>query len=367
MRIEKTIERVLRLLGLMGLLVLTGCSSDENEEQKTSMQVEMTGYVTEYQEIEAPATRAWTPPTGFSLLDQSKSISIFLTQTTGGPFKEEYFFKSSGSWRLSKDELTAGTFYLYGYIPHDESITATVNMLEGKTFADGAVLTLQDLPTTTPEDVCVVIGAKNGTSADVDGGLKKGQFEYVATGGGNYVFLLFDHLYAGLRIGMKVDGDYGTMRTIKLKELKVRTASATAATKKNTTATITLTTNSDGSNPITDVTFTQSGEDTSSNSVFKSTDGIPLPTTSFEPFDSYFMPVGITNLIVTSTYDVYDSNNNLIRKGCEAENTIPISRFGNAVAKFNSGTRYTINMTILPTYLYVLSEPDLDNPTVVVD
>ena len=354
----------------MGLLVLTGCSSEEIEEQKAFMSVELTSYLTEYEEIEAAATRAWTPPTGFTLLDQSKSISIFFTQVTGGPFKEEYFFKSSGSWRLNRqEELNAGTYFLYGYIPHDESITASVSTLENKTFADGAVLTLQDLPTTTSEDVCVVVGAKNGTDADHDGGLQKGQFEYVASGvlNSNYVFLLFDHLYAGLRIGMKVDGDYGTMRTIKLRELKVRTASATADTKKNTSATITLTKTTDGSDPITDVTFTPSGEDTSSNSVFKSTDGVLLPTTSFESFDSYFMPVGITKLIVTSTYDVYDSKGNLIRKGCEAENTIPISRYGNAVTKFNSGTRYIINMTILPTYLYVLSEPDLDNPTVVVN
>jgi hypothetical protein len=31
------------------------------------------------------------------------------------------------------------------------------------------------------------------------------------------------------------------------------------------------------------------------------------------------------------------------------------------------GKRYTVNLTIQPTYLYVLSDPDLDSPTVTVE
>ena len=78
------------------------------------------------------------------------------------------------------------------------------------------------------------------------------------------------------------------------------------------------------------------------------------------------MPNDITSLIVTSKYDVYDTNNNLIRKGCEATNTIPLSLFAHQ-DEFSRGTRYTVNMTIEPTYLYMLSEPDLDNPSITID
>ena len=78
------------------------------------------------------------------------------------------------------------------------------------------------------------------------------------------------------------------------------------------------------------------------------------------------MPEGVTSLIVTSRYDVYDTKNNLIRQNCEATNAIPLSLFPHQ-EQFSRGTRYTVNMTIEPTYLYMLSEPDLDNPSITID
>ena len=67
--------------------------------------------------------------------------------------------------------------------------------------------------------------------------------------------------------------------------------------------------------------------------------------------------------ILRSTYDVYDKQNNLIRKGCVAENTIvPQERFN--IKQFNRGHKYTLRLTVMPTYLYMLSEPDLNNPSV---
>jgi len=38
---------------------------------------------------------------------------------------------------------------------------------------------------------------------------------------------------------------------------------------------------------------------------------------------------------------------------------------GQTVSK--RGWKYAVNLTINPTYLYMLSDPDLDNPTVVVE
>ena len=65
-----------------------------------------------------------------------------------------------------------------------------------------------------------------------------------------------------------------------------------------------------------------------------------------------------------STYDVYDRMDNLIRKGCVAVNKIDVrSRFNQDLKR---GYMYTLNLTVMPTYLYVLSDPDLDNPTVTV-
>ena len=69
---------------------------------------------------------------------------------------------------------------------------------------------------------------------------------------------------------------------------------------------------------------------------------------------------GATTFTLRCTYDVYDTQGNLVRADCSAENKIAISQ------TFTQGTSYTIPLTIEPTFLYQLSDWDLDNPTIVV-
>ena len=398
---EQNIARKMRLMGRMGLigliglmglmgLGLMGCSSSDEAATPAPAPttVELQSYVTGYEEAvranaangangaNGPVNRAWTQPTGYSLYSDAESpISVFFTQgmTSGN---EEYFYKSSGHWRASQDEIAAGTYYLYGYVPHDQSITSTASVLEGegKTFADGAVLTIENVPTVSKADFCVVIAAKNGASANEDystEGLKRGNFEYVAqaTGGDghNYVYLLFDHLFSALRVKMRVQGDYNDLRTIKLKELRMQTSGAgDVPTKKKTQITVTLNKTTDGADPVGSVVFTpDSDSGNSDGAVVDWNDGITL-TADYQEFQGHLMPFGVTNIKLISTYDVYDKKGNLIRQNCTATNTINISNLFSGQTETLRGRRYTINLTINPTYLYMLSEPDLNDPTVVV-
>ena len=100
--------------------------------------------------------------------------------------------------------------------------------------------------------------------------------------------------------------------------------------------------------------------------IVESEEGIAL-TTDYQPFQSHFMPAGVTKLNIISTYDVYDRKGNLIRLNDEAINTIDIHELFTGQDEALRGRRYTINLTINPTYLYMLSDPDLDNPTVIID
>ena len=79
------------------------------------------------------------------------------------------------------------------------------------------------------------------------------------------------------------------------------------------------------------------------------------------------MPKDVTSFVLTSVYDVYDKQGNLVRKECTAQNKLEISTLFDGQDATKPGWRYNVEMTIVPTYLYVLSEPDLDNPTVVVN
>lgn len=334
-------------------------------------------------------TRAWTPPTGFELYDvgENKSFSVFFTENPDPvkPYEEEFFFRSSGKWRVSRTDLENKTYYIYGYAPHnyDDNVTATIAKLDGdgKTYADGAVLTLSNLPTATADDVCVIIGAKNGREYYSDvvdytvPPLVAGDFAYEAEltgegsgGAGNYVYLLLDHLYASLDISMKVDATYNTLRTIKLKELHLQTSTSLGAVKKKTDVRITL---ESGANPIKSVIFTPTGDELADLNMAPK-EGRVLSTTP-QDFFGYFMPAGVNTLVLTSTYDVYDKDTsvnpegNLVRKDCTATNTLVLSEGFDGISIADRGKKYKVTMKIQPTYLYVMSDPDLNNPTVVIN
>ncbi len=399
----------------ISLLTFSACSSDSSEEMmpetKSSVPVEVMGCVAGFEDV-AKGTRGWIPPylpndneNRYGFFDNpDQSISVFFTQDGVAP-EEEFFFKSSGNWRVSKTDLKNETYYLYGYAPHpsENSVIASISSSStpgnNSSYSSGAVLTLQYLPAITPNDFCVVIGAKNGygngytASGDYEiTGLKRGDFTYTATTTGeggtnqNYAYLLFDHLYAALRVRMTVHPEYAALRTIKLRKLYLSTSDASGTTKKYTTASITLQKTTDGSNPIQSVVFTPTGDELAEDSIFIDPVGMTIPTNNkYSEYISHFMPLGITTLALTSVYDVYDKNPvcddngdpvldengepvyNLVRKDCKATNTIVLRNQFSGQNEASRGLRYNINLTIRPTYLYVMSDPDLNNPTMVVE
>jgi hypothetical protein len=94
----------------------------------------------------------------------------------------------------------------------------------------------------------------------------------------------------------------------------------------------------------------------------------------YSMFLGHFMPYNVSKIILTSVYDVYDTNTtpehpngNLIRKDCEATNTLSMSQLFSGQTVSHRGWKYKVRLTINPTYLYVMSDPDLNNPTVVVE
>lgn len=372
---------LISLLSFITLLTLSGCSGSDDLDDGLSGAVigEVRSYATHFNETKTK-TRAWTPPTGYEAYEGGdQPIAFALTQNGTAP-KMGHFFKSSGVWRTNIEEIKAENYYLYGFIPNMAGIQYSITDLDGGNahYSDGAIMTLDNVPAVMPNDLCVVIGAKEGTDADTDNGLRMGDFKYAAKAisddgkgnkvdGGNYVFLLFDHIYSALRINMRVHGDYANLRTIKLKSLQLSTKVDGAATKQKTKIEIRLEPTDGTTSPIKSVTYTQDpeGDDNNEGIVFWSYSGGQELTTGYQTFTGHFMPQDVNTLILTSVYDVYDNKENLIRKDCKATNTIELSEL--ELTETQRGRRYTINMTIKPTYLYVLSDPDLDDPEVVIN
>lgn len=393
------------------------------------MPIELSASAVRYQEEEEPAAnrRSWTPPSGYYLYSNlyedngshyvnfanvnlaNKSINVFFTRATDkeptpvDPSDPKYsayafypyhgrlrYMSTDNKWRLSINKVDPnvvpdGDYYVYGFIPSDAADDATIEKLSGD-YMNGATLTIKGLRT-AGYDACVIIGAREGFDIDHDGGytdtngnstydegtdsrtnrLTAGDFKFnLKTGESakNYLYLLFDHLCSALTIGIKIDGDYNTLRTIKLKEMTLQTATESGLMAEKADVVVDLVANTMGINPISGLSY---GATDKGASVYLSDEGLTL-TTSYQSFLSHFLPItGVTKVVITSTYDVYDKKNNLVRKDCKASNTIRLSDIIPYFPGVQRGWKYGINMTVKPTYLYVLSDPDLDNPTVSVE
>lgn len=373
-------------------------------------------------------TRSWTPPSGYFLYSDlyddhgnvyvnfassdltHKSINAFFTRASGDepepsdptyayyPYHGRLSYKSStDKWQFSikkvePENVQGGDYYVYGFIPSAAADDATIAILSGETsYEAGAKLTIKGLRT-AGYDACVIIGAREGFDEDHDGGwidtngngqydegvdtrtnrLVAGDFKFnlnttvvsPAEDPENYLYLLFDHLCSALSISIKVDGYYDALRTIKLKQLTLQTATETGLMKEKADVEVDLVANTSGINPISSLNYEPTGDGAP---VYQSDDGLTL-TTSFQSFLSHFLPItGVTKVVINCTYDVYDKKDNLVRQDVKATNTVRLSDIIPYFPGVQRGWKYGVNMTVVPTYLYVLSDPDLDNPEMVVD
>ena len=396
---------------VVALVLLTSCQSDGGDTVDTprqsptmEMQVSATAYIDAMPKASTRAGETWTPPSGFTLYTGHDDIRVAFTQGNSiakGAKKTETDPErdAKGNFTFYKGDPNAQPtpipdkwganfplpaaidppYYLYGYMPAYGDLSELdpkdgENGVSGN-YADGAKMKITGLPTATSSDVCVIVGVSKGTSPTVDGGIQVGQFGYTIDGGQNHVFLLCDHIYAALRLYIRMapnDPTYNSLRRIKLKKVWVKDCKRGDKKLTSKTNVVVNLQATDGSSPIQNVTF----ENDDNNSVFdmeqsplyKAEGNNLLLTTSYQDVQGCMAPIGITEFTLVCQYEVYDADPidghpvNLIRKD-EAENKINISNLFIATSEFQRGTRYTLYLTVRPTYLYMLSEPDLNNPT----
>ena len=310
------------------MMLLSACSSDDPEAQTVTTGEEPVGKVVQLVSYASPFTdkelshRA--APAGFSAYtpDKTTSMGIYtlLSEDWANP-KEEKIIYNNNKWHAFFEVTADKTYTVYGYMPKTGEMSSTL----AKNTENAATLTI-----------------------------KFSWYWPISAEDENYkIHLLMDHLYAAALFSLKIDTDYALLRTIKLKTMTLSTDNGSV------NATISLTHNETGASPISNVTYTASG---SSDVVvlFNSDEGTALDKSVPLPVNVCFAPTLSADLTLVSTYDVYDSKGNLIRQNCTATNKLP-----NLEA--NRGQRVQVNLTVTPTYLYVLSDPDLDNPTITIE
>lgn len=317
------------------------------------------------------------------------TIGVFLAQNGMDSYEtlSGYFqWKEGNKW-----DTTVGVkpvqYYIFGYMPSNVgNVSAKIEKLTDHTsWEDGATMTIKNLSTVTPADVCVVVGVKKAPvgfdpehpwgiddATNVVPVLQQGQYTFTGTETDNYVYLLLDHLYTNVNMELCVDPDYARLRTIVLKEVYMKTP-----VRNTVDATITL--SNDPKSPIQNLSFTTPTGDTPTNAQIFPNDpeyarAVAVKGVGVTSIPGYFAP-GMTtqSFDFEFHYDVYDKSHpddpenypyggNCVRQNCIAINkwTLP----GDGV---RNGKSYKVSATIVPTYLYMLSEPDLDNPTIELD
>lgn len=324
------------MLSVMGGL-LTACSSDDTPKEEGNT-LQIVGFTRAGDTT--PADYAYSPLKLYFYDDG---------QQTG------QFFYNGAIWR-SAIEVTAGHKYsVYGYAPANSG-TCDVTSISHS----GATLKISDLTTVNAEDVCIVVGVQQLESSTTEKNIPLGKFDFVGQSGQNYINVLVDHIYASLQCQFKVDPTYNAIRCIHVTKLELKTT----LTYPTGTMTASLAANSAGTDPITSLTWDLvDGEPKEPITIFEAKDKeheMVLGTDWSVPFGMgcYVPDTDVTDgMTLITTYDIYDRKYNLIRQGCEASNQV-----ANLLAGHTRGQRVTLRINVAPTYLYQLSDPDLDNP-----
>ena len=293
--------------------------------------------------------------------DVSSTIKLYV-MTQNAKFSEGTFH--GASWTNTDISVKEHEqYYLYGFMPgsYSSSISAASSDLNGD-YSKGADLTITGLPMFPAEDLCVVVGVRKVSSSTEDTEATEGNYSYLSgLNSENYVNLLMDHLYSQLILQFNIDPDYQALRHIKLK-----TVALTSTYGDKVDARVKFRAgNSLGANTVAYSKATNAADNISKDVLTAGTQFITTTATDtkFGPFNCApctFDADG-NNLSLTCTYDVYNTaETKVLRANCTATNKLKVT-------SMDHGVRKTITLTIAPTYIYTLSDDDLNNPTIVVN
>ena len=116
--------------------------------------------------------------------------------------------------------------------------------------------------------------------------------------------------------------------------------------------------NDGGTNPITNVVFTPSEAAQKEIVLYQSEEGTALNVTTPIEFTGFY-GAGISSLgstlSIESTYDIYDKDDNLID-----ENRKAVNNLATVLSEITRGKKVNVNIKVIPTYLYVLSDSDAE-------
>lgn len=379
-------------LAVMFGAMLTACSEESVQDMQPNHELRLYLGAQHF----TPETR--TLPAGFEAYPYTTPSDVqiqgYLTTDESGaePFQGVFSPTASGlpRWtsRMKINEANSN-YYFYGFLPKRAGNTASIALNTSLTppvgetlsYKHGATLTINGLSAISADDVCVVVGVKAYntsaaatdtppaiTAADprADMTNRWGKFDVSIEDDVTNVYLLVDHIYSRLVFNLKVSDKYSKLRTIKVKRMTLMSGDNALNVVKTVRATVNIGATDGTQSPI-------SGDDAHKIQLSTETLGQPEPptelfanettplvlTTTAQSVQAFFAASSIERFILETTYDVYDATGtDLIREDQTTQNIFSVS--GQAL---ESGQQSSFIITVDPTYIYVLADPDVDSPT----
>lgn len=284
-------------------------------------------------------------------------IKAYLTSATE-MINENGLFQYTGTdWDSNLSVKEERQYYLYGYMPAtiDGTTVTYSEPADPEHYSDGINLSFTNLPDITDKDICLIVGVQRVDNADATTpNVTEGDYSYLSgIRGKNFVNLLMGHLYSALELNFLIDATYAQVRSIHLKTI----------TLTSTYGKVNATVNIRKGRGIYQPAFTQTSS-AANEATFLSTETVldnrytvtPLAVSKLVYCAPSVFDNDGTYLTLTSTYDVYDKNNHNLGERTST-NKLRI-----AASSLTSGQKKTLVLTVKPSYLYVLSDGDLDNP-----
>lgn len=371
------------------LLTLCGCSDDSSDGMQQRMQeLRLSLGYPAYRTTNGITRTDPVLPASFELYSHSSSlqpisqIQCYLTyeQEVESQMQQKYISCQFDSATIGSPSAHVWTskvplytlpnnskYRLYGFMPkenlfvQEDNNGATIAPYGGN-FTNGAVITFTGLNAVIAKDLCVIVGAQGYTGTEVPNmSSRLGKFDYYPESDGTNLFLLVDHIYAGLQFNMTLDVNYAALRDIKVKNILLKPENAGNDVVEAVDAVVTIAANNTNQSPLSVAFPTDRYKKGKNPEPAVLYDGKAKSLSTDSPtFMACLCPGANTKFTLETTYDVYDRKGNIIREGETVRNAISLDY------DLEAGKLHTVNIKVMPTYLYVLSDPDLESPTFVV-
>lgn len=322
-------NRTLYIAVIIALVTLGSCQKEEVYTGPCNVKIRA------YLQDEVSVTR------DYSDIAETDTFEAELFISNGTVVNSTTLTKDEGSTAPSANiRLEAGDYWFYGYAPKGEGATFTMNSSE---------MTVPNIPGLGDKDYLII---------RTDDTLTIEQEQKFAT-----VYLKMDHMLAKITPYFYLDETYAEMRSIRIKKVEFMIDGA---------STYTATATYDVSKVPFSYTLQYQSDGTSTNLQAVAYDN-ESPTENLTTTkgaqsygECYLCPnQPIAGLNMTVTYDVYDTEGQLVRPGAEATNKMQIKVSGITLAKLDAGKNYQLNIRIVPTYLYVLSDNDEESVLII--